>query len=443
MTGKDFYTFVWRKSVETHKPRLEEHIREVFDLIEKAISEDNASDATSSLDGMGSEELRERLAHLTSRLNTPSKTVRKACRELENKLLPKLQEYEDKLAILGERNSYSKTDTDATFMKMKEYHMGNGQLKAAYNVEISTENQIITHFGIYQRPGDTALLIPYLEAFKERYGLENLNTHVVVADAGYGSEQNYEYLEQEKITGYVKYNYFHMEQKKKFTSNLFLPQNLFYNPQGDFMVCPMGQHMNFSSQKKRISDLGYESEVSVYQAANCQGCPLRNKCYKAQGNRTIELNHKLLEYKRKARELLMSKEGMEHRSKRPVEVEAVFGQLKKNKKFNRFMLREIKKVKVEFALLAMAHNMMKLLKNRTVDCFLYFFYKISSQISKKRDKEERSKKKEWKRIKKEPTESFTFRSASKAVHIFFVPLPSSDRIHVFLPGSWSKMGFPG
>ena len=306
---------------------------------------------------------------------TPSKTVRKACRELENKLLPKLQEYEDKLAILGERNSYSKTDTDATFMKMKEDHMGNGQLKAAYNVEISTENQIITHFGIYQRPGDTALLIPYLEAFKERYGLENLNTHVVVADAGYGSEQNYEYLEQEKITGYVKYNYFHMEQKKKFTSNLFLPQNLFYNPQGDFMVCLMGQHMNFSSQKKRISDLGYESEVSVYQAANYQGCPLRNKCYKAQGNRTIELNHKLLEYKRKARELLMSKEGMEHRSKRPVEVEAVFGQLKKNKKFNRFMLREIKKVEVEFALLAMAHNMIKLLKNRTVDCFLYFFTK--------------------------------------------------------------------
>lgn len=73
------------------------------------------------------------------------------------------------------------------------------------------KNQIITHFGIYQRPGDTALLTPYLEAFKERYGLEHLNTHVVVADAGYGSEENYEYLEKEKITGYVKYNYFHME----------------------------------------------------------------------------------------------------------------------------------------------------------------------------------------------------------------------------------------
>ena len=133
------YTFVWRKSMERHKPRLEEHIREVFDLIEKAISEDTAFDTTSSLTGMGSEELRERLSRLTSRLNTPSETVSKACRELENKLLPKLQEYEEKLAVLGERNSYSKTDTDATFMRMKEDHLKNGQLKPAYNVQISTE----------------------------------------------------------------------------------------------------------------------------------------------------------------------------------------------------------------------------------------------------------------------------------------------------------------
>lgn len=102
-------------------------------------------------------------------------------------------------------------------------------------MQISTADQVITHFGIYQRPGDTALLIPYLEPFKERYGLKNLNDHVVVADAGYGSEQNYEYMEKEEITGYVKYNYFHMEQKKKFRNNIFLAQNLSYNPEGDLL----------------------------------------------------------------------------------------------------------------------------------------------------------------------------------------------------------------
>lgn len=91
--------------------------------------------------------------------------------------MPKLQEYEEKLDILDERNSYSKTDHDATFMRMKKDRMKNGQLKPANNVQISTENQIITHFGIYQHSGDTALLIPYLESFKQRYGLSDFYSH--------------------------------------------------------------------------------------------------------------------------------------------------------------------------------------------------------------------------------------------------------------------------
>ena len=84
------YTFVWRRSVETHKPRLEEKIRNVFDLIEQAITDDNTSALESELSEMSSTELRERLARLTSRLAQPPAPVKKACRELENNLLPKL-----------------------------------------------------------------------------------------------------------------------------------------------------------------------------------------------------------------------------------------------------------------------------------------------------------------------------------------------------------------
>ena len=90
----------------------------------------------------------------------------------------------------------SKTDKDATFMRMKEDHMKNGQLKPAYNVQISTENQFITHFGIYQNSNDTRTFIDYLKGFQSRY---NKQSTEVVADAGYGSEENYEYLEKEKI----------------------------------------------------------------------------------------------------------------------------------------------------------------------------------------------------------------------------------------------------
>lgn len=121
----------------------------------------------------------------------------------------------------------------------------------------------------------------------------------------------------------------------------------------------MGQRMEKVCDAKRISSNGYESQVSIYQAKNCQGCPLRGMCYQAKTNRRIEVNHRLNELKDKARVLLVSPEGIEKRSKRPVEVEAVFGQLKSNNKFNRFTLRGLDKVNIEFGLMALGHNFRK------------------------------------------------------------------------------------
>ena len=107
---------------------------------------------------------------------------------------------------MGKRNSYSKTDEDATFMRMKEDAMKNGQLKPGYNIQIATENQFITNYAVYHRPTDTLTLIPFLESFEKRYGRQS---RVVVADSGYGSEQNYEYLFGPNLIPYVKYNMFH------------------------------------------------------------------------------------------------------------------------------------------------------------------------------------------------------------------------------------------
>ena len=124
--------------------------------------------------------------------------------------------YEKDLEILGERNSYSKTDTDATFMRMKEDHMMNGQLKPAYNPQISTENQIITHVSIHQTTADTTTLKSHLEGFEQMYDKQSKE---IVADAGYGSEEKYEMLKSKDVEGYVKFNYFHQEQKKKIKNN--------------------------------------------------------------------------------------------------------------------------------------------------------------------------------------------------------------------------------
>jgi transposase len=357
------YSFVWRKSVEKNKLKLQAKVGNIIQQIERGIRDDNMfGDQTPT--PINSKILKEKIQEINSR-EKQSKDEKKQVKELE-KHQAKLQEYENHLDNLGDRNSYSKTDPDATFMRMKEDHMGNGQLKPAYNAQISTENQFITNFGMYQNPGDTSTLIPYLDSFKEKYDRQSSE---IVADSGYGSEQNYDYIKTEKVNNYVKFNYFHKEQKQSFKNNPFLADNLFYNPEGDFFICPMGQKMELKGKSEKISERGYRSQIFIYQAKRCEECPLRGSCHKSKDNRTIEVNHNLRRHKTIVRENLTSEKGLYHRSRRPVEPEAVFGQIKSNKRFNRFHLRGLDGVAVEFGLICIAVNLSKMIKKRIIQSF--------------------------------------------------------------------------
>src|SRR5690606_14474918 len=132
-------------------------------------------------------------------------------------------------------------------------------------------------------------------------------------------------LEKKKITAFVKYNYFHKEQRdKKHRENPFHPDNLFYNPETDSYYCPMGQAMNKIHTYESRTENGFTQELHRYQAQSCHGCPLRGSCHKAKGNRIIERNHNLIRLKGKAKKLLLSKEGVAHRKRRCWDVEAVF-----------------------------------------------------------------------------------------------------------------------
>jgi transposase len=355
------YTFVWRGSVEKNKEKLETKINKILSAIDQSIQSDNQETNQEALPkAIDSEALKNKLAEINKRLKAPTKQQDKELEKLQKEHLPRLEKYEKQLETLGDRNSYSKTDEDATFMRMKEDHMKNGQLKPAYNTQISTENQFITHVSIHQKPGDTTTLEPHLNGFEQAHGKQSKE---VCADAGYGSEENYEMMENKGIEAYVKYNYFHKEQKRKMKNDPFLVQNMFYNKEQDFYVCPMGQRMERIGQGTRKSGTGYHSNISYYQAKNCRGCPLRGMCHQAKGNRRIEVNHRLNELKYQAKELLTGEKGIEHRSKRPIEVEAVFGQLKNNNKFSRFTLRSLVNVEIEFLLMALGHNLRKWAKN--------------------------------------------------------------------------------
>ena len=361
------YTFVWRGSVEKNKVKLESKIQSILSEVDKHIEQDKQERTPDSLPDMDSCGLREKVGALNKRLSGMNKAEQKQIKKLQEEYLPRLAKYESQLEKLGDRNSFSKTDEDATFMRMKEDHMKNGQLKPAYNIQIATENQFITNLGIYRRAGDTGTLISFLKDFRETY---HRQSSIVVADAGYGSEQNYEFMENAGIEAFVKYNYFHKEQKRAWKKDAFAIQNLYYNRKRDYYVCPMGQHMEYKGQRKSKSDLGYVSILKRYQAQNCEGCPLKSQCHKSKTNRIIEVNYNLNRYKQKARERLMSEEGIYHRGRRCTEPEAVFAQIKHNSAWNRFRLRGLEKVKTEFTLVAIAHNLRKLAKKSVFFCFL-------------------------------------------------------------------------
>jgi len=361
------YSFVWKKSTIKYKSRLQEKVSELLDRIDVINTDEN--------DRYGDKDLEE----LGEALQIDSVLIEKAVQELNDKLekleeseetdeqknisddmekyLKKMKEYEGKEKICGKRNSYSKTDHDATFMRMKEDHMRNGQLKAGYNVQIGTENQFIIGYSIHQKPTDTTTLIPHLEKLKTNMRKFPKN---IIADAGYGSEENYSYLEECKIRNFVKFNYFYKEQKRKFKNDPFQVENLEYNVKNDEYVCPAGKILRYTESRKRITDNGYEQNLKVYVCEDCRWCRTRIDCHKSKYNRKIEINERLNQFKIKARKNLFSEKGLELRRKRSVDVESVFGQIKHNRGFRKFMLRGLNKVNIEWGLISLAHNFLKM-----------------------------------------------------------------------------------
>ena len=296
------YTFVWRKTVEKNRAKLQEKIRVLLQQVDDAIAQDKTAESDpvaftpeslTSLIG----ELRDALA---SGPEPTGKQEKKAQRERQKQIKElehhrdKLAEYDGRLEQMGDRHSMSKTDPDATFMRMKEDAMNNGQTKPGYSLQISSENQFITDFGLFPNPTDTLTLIPFLHSFLGRYG--HL-PRAAVADSGYGSEENYRFMEEAGMEAYVKYNRFHLERRPRYKPNPFHQDSFHYNASEDYLVCPMGQHMTRVGTAYSKTASGYRSESVRYRAQNCNGCPLRCLCYKARGDqRAIEVNHRLNEY---------------------------------------------------------------------------------------------------------------------------------------------------
>ena len=360
------YTFVWRKSVERNREKLLEKIRVLLQQINEQMAQDKAADVdTLELTPQTLCEISKEFKEALGSAPEAKTKEEKAAQRGKNKMFKelerhgeKLAEYNSRLEQMEGRNSISKTDPSATFMRMKEDAMCNGQTKPGYNLQISSENQFITDFALFPNPTDTLTFIPFLGSFPGRYGRFPKR---VVADSGYGSEENYRFMDEAGIEGFVKYNRFHLEHRPRYKPDTFHPDSLYYNEEGDYYICPMGQRMSRTGTLQTRTEGGYISQSACYRAIRCKGCPLRCLCYKAKANqRTIRVNHRLNAYKRKACELLTSEEGIKERGRRCIEPEAVFGQMKSNMAYRRFRHMGKDKVVMDFTFFAIAFNIKKL-----------------------------------------------------------------------------------
>ena len=274
------------------------------------------------------------------------------------KYLIKLVEYEEKERICGEnRNSYFKTDQDATAMVLKEdyYSKLSHDFHAGYNVQVLVSSLLILMYGVFQDRTDYNTLIPMNDLYFKYYGSYPKNE---CDDAGYGNYSNYKYMKEHNIKNYVKFLNWEGETSGK------KPQ-LFYTFDDGVMCLDtcIGVEVPFDYYHKRKN-----KEGKLYKFVGCNQCNYSYKCKAKLKNkdydfRYIELipDYELL--KEQVRKNLLSPKGIEIRINRSIQVEGTFGQIKNNMNYDRIRRRGLEKVSAEVMLMCLGVNIRRYLNS--------------------------------------------------------------------------------
>jgi hypothetical protein len=263
---------------------------------------------------------------------------------------------------MGGRNSYAKTDYDATFMRLKEDHMRNGQLKPAYNITIGTDAEYVASVMVSQERNDSGTLIPFISRLEKVIRYEN-----IVADAGYESEENYSFLEGNNYRAFIKPSNYEAAKTKKYRTDIGRRENMPYDEGQDCYVCHMGHPIENIGIRKTKSKAGYPIETTIYECKYCDNCPCKEKCIRPGGkepvserSKRLHVSKTFLRQRAEAFERITSEKGVMLRTNRSIQAEGAFGVLKQDMGFRRFLLRSKVKVHVEISLLCFAYNVKKL-----------------------------------------------------------------------------------
>ena len=364
------YTFVWKKAVTKNQARLLLKLADFVAECEQLYDLKIVYSDTIKMKHV--KKLRKKLyalkqsenivfVHGIGKRKTP---LQKSMETLEG-YLSRLKKYNQQIHVCGGRNSYSKTDHDATFMRMKEDAMGNGQLKPAYNLQHGVDSEYVTWLTVGPQPTDTTTLIPFLKDAQEHLKFKYKN---ITADAGYESEENYAFLEGNSQLSYIKPANYEVSKTRKYRNDPGRIENMEYDTESDAYICRNAKRLAADHIRHSKSKTGYVSEKTIYKCEDCSGCPYKSSCIKGNHCKTpleertkiLQVAKTFLKYRQKDLERILSEEGILLRINRSIQAEGSFGNLKQDMQFRRYVSRGTANVLAESILLAMAGNINKL-----------------------------------------------------------------------------------
>ena len=261
----------------------------------------------------------------------------------ENDLRDRVRQAKERLEA-GE-SEVNLTDLDSKFMKDSK-----GVIEPCFNGQVVTEkNQFIMAADLFVNVDDTALLQPMVEQ-----GKANVTSRlgIILVDGGYFSGGNLKYIVKEGLEVYMPTGKGNPEPETKFSRYDFV-----YDEKTDSYICPAGERLTYKTSRRK-KDL--ESKVYRCSSSKCRLCKLKSCCTTGR-HRELKISE-VWEHERAMKEKLSTPAGREISSRRKVLVEPVFGNMKFNMGFARFVLRGLAKAKGEFMLMCIAHNLKKMSK---------------------------------------------------------------------------------
>ena len=352
------YSFVWKKSTNKYEARLDTKMADMRKELSSRYLLEIPSEATIEeclilLEAMAKDQ---NIIFVHGRGKRKTQ-LQRDIETLEGYLARK-SKYTTYNKTFRDRNSFSKTDTDATFMRMKDDHMMNGQLKPGYNLQLAVTGEYIVGVDVNSERSDQQTLIPLLNRMET--GMKGKRFESATLDSGYESEENYKALKSRNQVAYIKPQNYEKSKTRKYKTNAYLRENMPYDPQSDTYTCPAGHLFRYIYTTKKRNTSGFESTITVYECANCSQCPQKSHCTRAKDNRRISVSKDFIALRQESLERITSENGKLLRINRSIQSEGAFGVLKQDYHFKRFARRGTTNVFTETILYSIAYNINKL-----------------------------------------------------------------------------------